>query len=326
MNMKGIKLVNRLSEKLGLPSKKVYDLLYLLKSEKKIENRQLIRKLGVSRNVLNQVKGELSRWLEPVSGSTKLNAKGEVEAGELVGGSYLAEEKLWEFLDKQIEARRIKEIMEEYKEIRPISDRSLDQFSATAKTVARRAGLMNFFEDVRGKRIGFLGDDDLTSVAVAVGGRAERIWVGDIDERMLKVVKAVSKEKGLEIDVQKYDAVQKLPKGVRGRFDVIFSDPPYTPGGIKLFLSRAVEALDSKNKAGRIYLCYGNSDRAKERFLPVFEIINHAGLMARWVFDKFNRYHGAESIGGASSLLVCEVTPRTKILIKGGYQGNIYTG
>lgn len=47
--------------------------------------------------------------------------------------------------------------------------------------------------------------------------------------------------------------------------------------------------------------------------------------MVRWVFDKFNRYEGAESIGSASSLFVLEVTPRAKPLIRGNYDRPIYT-
>ncbi|KUK84142.1 MAG: hypothetical protein XD98_0162, partial [Microgenomates bacterium 39_6] len=93
----------------------------------------------------------------------------------------------------------------------------------------------------------------------------------------------------------------------------------------KLFISRAIESLDGANRAARIYFCYGNSDRAKERFLFVYEVLINSGLMVRWIFDKFNRYQGAESIGSASSLFITETTPKTKLLIKGNYDKPIYT-
>ena len=75
----------------------------------------------------------------------------------------------------------------------------------------------------------------------------------------------------------------------------------------------------------RIYLCYGASDRSKEKLLPIQQIIFQSGMITRWVFDKFNRYHGAESIGSASSLFATEVTPKTKPTIKGDYDKPIYT-
>lgn len=71
--------------------------------------------------------------------------------------------------------------------------------------------------------------------------------------------------------------------------------------------------------------CYGNSDRAKERFLPIQDALTDSGLMLRWVFDRFNRYEGAESVGSASSLYIAEITPRTKPLIRGSYDKPIYT-
>ena len=106
---------------------------------------------------------------------------------------------------------------------------------------------------------------------------------------------------------------------------MVFSDPPYTTDGIKLFVSRAIQALDPSNQTARIYVCYGSSDRAKEKFLPVNEIFSNSGLMVRWLFDKFNRYQGAESIGSASSLFILEVTSKTKPLITGKYDKPIYT-
>lgn len=105
---------------------------------------------------------------------------------------------------------------------------------------------------------------------------------------------------------------------------MVFTDPPYTPAGVRLFLSRAIEAINKKNLNSRIYLCYGNSDRAKERYLPIQNIINQAGLMNRYVFDKFNRYYKADSIG-ASSLYILEITPRWQVLILGHYDQPIYT-
>ncbi len=312
------------SRETGLPVKKVLDTLYLLRDGEPIENSELLRKLGVSRNVLSQVKEQLSSYLEPVSKATRLSTEGLRAVEGLFEKGFLTEEQLWKFLrGKNFES--IANLLDRYESIRPSPKREYDQFPATSETVAIRAGLMDFLGDIRGKRLLFLGDNDLTSLAVASFGTARSIDVLDIDERILEVINSVADEQGFVMSSSNHNLQQPLPNNLIGRFDVVFTDPPYTPEGVNLFLSRAIQALDQQNQAARIYLCYGNSDRAKERFLPIHQAIIDSGLMPRWVFDRFNRYHGAESIGSASSLFVCDVTPKSKPIIRGTFNKPIYT-
>ena len=216
-------------------------------------------------------------------------------------------------------------ILDKYAHMRPEPNRAYDQFYATRETVARRAELLNFMDDVAGKRILFLGDDDWGSVGVGIQKQAEKVVALDVDKRMLGSIRQLAELEKLEIETESYDARDILPAKLVGKFDVVFTDPPYTPAGVELFLARAVAALDPAKPTGRVYLCFGNSDRAKERFLPIYELISKSGLMMRWVWDKFNRYQGAESIGSASSLFVLETTPKTKALITGKNHESIYT-
>jgi predicted methyltransferase len=216
-------------------------------------------------------------------------------------------------------------ILEKYDSARPQPDRNWDQFTATVATTAKRVTLMDFFQDIQEKKVLCLGDDDLVSVAVANLKKSAQVSVLDIDKQLLDAIETISTKENIQVITQAYDARQSLPRNFMGKFDVVFTDPPYTQSGVKLFLSRAIQALDPKNNSGRIYLCYGNSDRAKERFLPIYKILIDSGLMIRWVFDKFNRYQGAESVGSASSLFICDVTPKTRSLVKGEYRESIYT-
>ena len=170
-----------------------------------------------------------------------------------------------------------------------------------------------------------MGDDDFTSISVARLGKAVEITVLDIDDRILDKIKLISDKLSLNIKTVKHDLAKALPKDLINRFDVVFTDPPYTAEGISLFLSRSISSLNRNNMAARIYLCYGNSDRAKERFLLIYRSIIDSGLMLRYVFDKFNRYFGAESIGSTSSMFVLDVTPKVKAIIKGDYDNPIYT-
>lgn len=316
--------INQISKEIGIPTKKVLDFLFALRTGKLVENNELLQRVGVSKNALNQVKELLSSLLKPPSKSTQLDESAIREVQALFGLDYKPEEALYSVLDDE-NYRKCVELLKKYKDQRPSPDRKYDQFTSTIETIARRAGLLNFFEDVDGKKLLFFGDDDFTSVAVANFHTASGITVLDIDNRILETIGSISKNEELGINSDNYDARKPLPVPYFGKFDVVFTDPPYTVDGIKLFVSRAIQALDPSNQTARIYVCYGNSDRAKERFLPIYEVFNASGFMVRWVFDKFNRYQGAESIGNASSLFILEVTSNIKPLITGNYDRPIYT-
>lgn len=316
--------INQIARETGVPTKKIMDLLFILRTGELVENNELLQRVGVAKNALNQAKELLSSVLKPPSKVTQLNEDSTQEVQSLFGPDYKPEEALWIILEND-DYRKSVDLLKKYADQRPTSERKYDQFTATIETTARRASLLNFFEDVRGKRLLFLGDDDFTSVTVASLKEASGVMVLDIDDRILDNIRKVTKTESLEIGLENYDARKTLPTAYRQKFDIVFTDPPYTPEGIKLFVSRAIQALSPKNQSARIYVCYGNSDRAKERFLPIYEVLISSGLMMRWVFDKFNRYQGAESIGSASSLFILEVTSKTKPLITGNYDRSIYT-
>lgn len=316
--------INQIAKETGIPLKKILDFLFLLRSGQSVENNQLVQKTGISKNALNQVKGLLASALMPPSKNTQLAEKAVKKTAALFGADYKPEEALWTFLEDEHYRKSVK-LLKKYADQRPTPARKYDQFTATVETTAKRASLLNFFEEVKDQRLLFLGDNDFTSVVVANLGTALRITVLDIDKRVLAGIGSIAKDENLRIELAEYDARKPLLPSCQGAFDLVFTDPPYTPEGIKLFLSRAIQALDPANQSARVYICYGNSDRAKERFLPIYKALAESGLMVRWVLDKFNRYHGAQSIGSASSLLIGEVTPQTKPLIRGDYDKKIYT-
>ncbi len=318
------KMVNQIAKETGIPTKKVLDFLFILKTGKPVENNELLQKIGVSKNALNQIKEMLSSILEAPSKETQLNKNALRQVQILFKTDYKQENALWSIFEDENYKKTIS-LLEKYKNKRPSPERKYDQFTATVETTARRVSLLNFFEDISDKKILFLGDDDFTSVAVANLHSASEIAVLDIDNRILDKIDSISKVERLDISLGNYDARKSLSPSYFGKFDIVFTDPPYTSEGIKLFISRAIQTLDPNNQAARIYVCYGNSDRAKERFLPIYDIFSSSGLMVRWVFDKFNRYQGADSIGSASSLFVLDVTSKTKPLIIKNYDRPIYT-
>ncbi len=313
------------SKQTGVPVKKVLDVFWHLSKGKAIGNNELVRLVGVSRNALNQVKKALSAYLNPTRNDTSLREEVLGKMCVLYDNNYLVEERLLATLTEDDIYKWSVELLSHYRDKRPAPKRSYDQFTATVETTAKRVALLAFLGDVKAKRILFLGDDDFTSVVAANIKSAQDIAVVDIDERILDNIGVISDELNLGIRGIKHDLRKPIPAELRGKFDTVFTDPPYTPEGINLFVSRAIEALDRKNQTARVYVCYGNSDRAKERFLPIQDVLTDSGLMLRWVFDRFNRYEGAESVGSASSLYIAEITPRTKPLIRGNYDKPIYT-
>ena len=313
-----------ISKEVGLPAKKLTDVLFVLKDGKPINNNELLRTVGVSRNVLNKAKERLSPLLNSTSSTTSLSEEGVRFVEENLPSGFMIEEQLWEVL-RGGNYEGVLALLHKHKEKRPEPNRKFDQFTATPETTAIRASLMEFFCDIKGKRVLFLGDNDFTSIGVASIRSTRSVEVLDIDKKILDSINNIAEEEKLSISTTRNDLRQKLPSQLKDKFDAVFTDPPYTPEGIGLFLSRAIQALDPDNQAARIYVCYGNSDRAKERYLPIQQLFIDAGLMVRWTFDGFNHYDGAESIGSTSTLFVCDVTPKTKPTIKGAYKEQIYT-
>lgn len=309
--------INEFSKKIGLPVKKIFDLFYYLKDGQKIDNLELIRKTGIAKVTINSIKEYFSDYFMPVSTDTQIVKDKIQELNSLFNENYIPDETLLNLKT----SRNIEVVLTE--RLSPL--REYDQFTATPETVLKRASMLDHLSDINHKKLLFLGDDDFTSIATAMTGKPSEIVVLDIDDRILERIKTLSSKHSLNIKTIKHDLKKALPKELLNKFDIVFTDPPYTPDGIRLFISRAISALDRKNDTARIYICYGNSDRAKERYIPIYRSIIDSGLMIRYVFDKFNRYVGAESIGSTSSLFVLDITPKAKTLIRENYDKPIYT-
>lgn len=150
-------------------------------------------------------------------------------------------------------------------------------------------------------------------MATALVGKAKKITVFEIDDRLNKLITQISKENNLNIEVIRQDLRQPILQEYFNKYDIIFTDPPYTIEGVNIFLNQAINLM-KKNFLGRIYLCYGNSDRAREREVEIQKLILDHNLIIKAKLNHFNQYYGAESIGSQSSLYVLDWTPSTKII------------
>jgi len=184
-----------------------------------------------------------------------------------------------------------------YSKMRPKVNTLIDQSFATAETAVHRAAFMADRGDLEGNRILFVGDDDLTSIPTAMSGLCEEVVVADIDDRFLDLIKNISKKEDLNIKTIKHDFKNPLSDELTEKFDTIFTDPPYTLNGLKLFLSRGIEALGSEGVA---YLAF--SHKPINEYLELQKTINEMGFVIYESIPGFNFYEGTEIIGNTTFL------------------------
>jgi ribosomal protein S18 acetylase RimI-like enzyme len=199
----------------------------------------------------------------------------------------------------------------------------LDQTHGTPETALLRALYMLERGDLEGRRIIFLGDDDFTSIAVALLDVAVEVTVIDVDQRLLKAIKSVSGKENLAITCMNFDLRKNLPRQMRGKFDVVFTDPPYTTPGLTLFTSRAITVLKPE-KGGTIYLAYAH--QPPNRALIMNKILGDMGLAIMEQIPKFNIYKGAEMFANTTFIVRLQTTEKSRPLIASNYEGKIYTG
>ena len=255
----------------------------------------LIRASGEGHAVIADLEKRKPKWFTSTGSTVELSEKGNTAyARELEGRTpVVSDDDLIAWLA-------------EVSKKRPDVKRELDQVLATLRTVAKRARrLIETGETQRG--VLFVGDDDLTSVALRhhldAMGQERAIHALDVDAELVAFLK--------EHGVESWEHDVREPVDSKRRFGCVFTDPPYAPAGFRLFVSRAVPLLKDD---GRLWACFGHSRRSGERGLQKQRVLTEAGLLIEEVVPDFNVYDGAESIGSRSALWICARTPQTRAL------------
>jgi N4-bis(aminopropyl)spermidine synthase len=181
----------------------------------------------------------------------------------------------------------------------------LDQCHCTAETKLRRVLALHEADALVGRRILLLGDDDLTSLAIAaaVGALGSRetiaaLCVVDVDPEVVAHVRRELAGAPFPFEAVTHDLRRPLPDASAGRFDSVLTDPPYTVPGASLFLARALEALDARG--GDVFLSFGS--RRFGAALGLQREIARLGLAIVRLTRDFNEYEGAGVLAGTSSL------------------------
>lgn len=164
-----------------------------------------------------------------------------------------------------------------------------DQGAVTAEVSVLRVAWMHRQGDLAGRALLLLGDDDLTSLAAALSGLPRRIHVLEADERLVRFLTDVARAEGWEgyLSVEPYDVRDGLPERLQGRFDVFLTDPVETLEGIRLFLSRATEAL-REGGAGYFGLTRLESSLAKWR--EIQRSLLEMGYAITAILPQFQEY------------------------------------
>lgn len=196
------------------------------------------------------------------------------------------------------------------------ADTTRDQAFATPETALRRALVLLGQDALEGRRVLFVGDGDLVSVACDAIGGADELVVVDSDTRLTDLLPDA-------VGFVEADLRDGLPDDLEARFDVAVTDPPFTLEGTELFLSRAIEALTPG--VGRTVLL-SQPRRDPDRTRAIQTILQRLGLAVEALVPGFNRYEGAHLLGGRGDLYRLATTSTTRPTVHGLVDADIYTG
>jgi predicted methyltransferase len=183
-----------------------------------------------------------------------------------------------------------KDVFEEYKKIvanRPLPTLKFSQGYMNEYDVILRVTFMHYYNDLVRKDFILIGDDDLLSVALALTELPSRICVLDIDERIGEFLIQVNKEYGFEIEFQKYNVSDPLPKKYLGKFDVFSSEPLETLSGLKAFLLRGISSL-KKNGSG--YFGLTVAECSYKKWIKIEKFLTRMNCVITDLIKDFSRY------------------------------------
>ena len=161
-----------------------------------------------------------------------------------------------------------------------------DQAPLTAKSVIQKVAIAKSAEDIDGKSIVCVGDDDLVSIAIALLGKPKEILVIDIDQDLLRVIGRFAKERKTKIETLKHDLRNPIPEKYRNKFDTFFTWPSETVPGMSLFVSRGVELLKNRGRS------VGYMDMSPIEFHPLelLSILEKFSEMKVQIIDYIEAY------------------------------------
>ena len=211
----------------------------------------------------------------------------------------------------------IKLDLEQIFKSRPAPNYTLDQSHVDATTAVMRAAYLLHHDAIEGRKIIFLGDDDLTSVAIFLVSEKLKIYpqeihIIDLDNRVLDFIETIIAGDHFICNITNTDLRDPINQDLISKFDVFFTDPPYTIEGFKLFVSRGIEVL--KNETGK-YGLINFPSRTPDETIEIFSLMTQMGLAPQEIVNGFNSYVGAQIHAGKSNMIRCVTSSEMKPII-----------
>lgn len=190
---------------------------------------------------------------------------------------------------KRVNIDAFENIMETLKTIwqnKPKATFYFDQRPVTLKTTLRRVAYLMSNEDIKNKKIIMLGDDDLTSIALALLKLDCEVVAVDADERLIQYINEVAKKYNLNLKGIVYNALNDTSEELKGKFDVLMTDPTPEKIPFTLFMNRAIEL--TKGEGSIIYTSIYSS--AMKKTLDLQRIITDMNLYITDIIPRFTEY------------------------------------
>lgn len=201
----------------------------------------------------------------------------------------------------------MKELILEFEELvaeRPSPDYSLDQSHVITNTCFKRVMYFHENDGLEGRDIAILGDDDLTSLAIAIFANRFQLEINsltvfDIDQRVLDFIDARRRRYGLNFNLNEMDLIEEIPKQHKNMHDIFITDPPYTVQGLTRFVNVGGEMI-RENTGGIGFVSYPNLRPMDNS--QFFENISSMGLSPQELIPGFNEYVGAQIHASRSNM------------------------
>ncbi|MCY3840551.1 MAG: bis-aminopropyl spermidine synthase family protein, partial [Gammaproteobacteria bacterium] len=294
--------LDELRRQWGIDLQRARAVVALLASNKPVPMADLVAKTGLSRSSIEGIVQSLRPFVQELSagfvieGSHHSAVSGFLSAAQPSPPTRANESAILSKLDNVLADR-------------PPPIWQLDHVPATTETVWRRATYMYSTFNLHDATVLMVGDQDLTSIALALISPSTDVVVVDIDERILSYIHAVGQTHALRIRPVFSDLRITFPRSLQQRCHLVFTDPPYTEGGLRLFLQRAVQSL-VRGEPTRVLLAYGFGDRQLAKAYKAQSVVHSLRFVQHAMLPDFHRFDGAQAIGSRSDLYVLEPTTR----------------
>lgn len=187
--------------------------------------------------------------------------------------------------------KEFEKILREFKEVvkkRPAVSGEFYQEWMYPEEVIARLAYFHFHGDLVDRDFFIIGDDDLVSIALAISGYAKRIFVVDIDQKLIEYIEKTAKEnRWKNVEAMVYDVGEPLPKELIGKFDVFSSEPLETWSGLKAFFLRGMLSL---KVSGAGYVGLTHVEASLEKWRKIEEFISSNGFAITDIVRDFSLY------------------------------------